>query len=311
MNRHHDPAEIMRWLRSRPSASELQARFPDEWAQVERELIHAMTSRDPLELHALLHPLPPAGGARTPAGARQQARQAVRQKIAALAIRHYSLLSAAHRAGGATRFNWFNGLLAQWLLFRRALERKPVSLPLFRLLWPLVWQRHLLMPLVERKGIYCFYSREFIEQVAGLVAGRPCLEIAAGDGTFSRFLQDKGVDVKATDDHSWHDRIDFPASVEKLGAAAALKKYAPQVVLCSWPPAGNAFEREVFTTRSVELYIVICSAYRFASGNWSVYETQGTFDFERRPDLARLLLPPELQCEVLVFQRKQTLEKTC
>jgi hypothetical protein len=302
----------MRWLRTRPSASELQARFPDDWARVENELIHAITRRDPFKLHALLHPESVRPTVlNVHADAHELARQAVRQKIAALAIRHYSLMSVTRRTGGATRFNTFNGMLAQWLLFRRALERKQVSLPLFRLLWPLVWQRQLLMPLVEKKGIYCFYSRQFIEQVALLADGRPCLEIAAGDGTLSRFLREQGVDARATDDHSWHDRISFPESVEKLDAQAALKKYAPRVVLCSWPPAHNTFERSVFSTPSVELYIVVGSAYRFASGNWSVYETQQAFDYERRPDLARLLLPPELQCEVLVFQRKRIMEKSC
>lgn len=139
-----------------------------------------------------------------------------------------------------------------------------------------------------------------------LIGQRRCLEIAAGDGTLSRFLQQQGVEVTATDDHSWRDRIAFPDAVQQMDAVTALRTHSPEVVLCCWPPANNAFEREVFRTRSVEQYIVIVSAHRFASGNWADYEAQDGFALERRPDLAALLLPPELKCEVLLFSRGST-----
>lgn len=48
------------------------------------------------------------------------------------------------------------------------------------------------------------------------------------------------------------------------------------------------------------MYIVILSRHRFASGNWGAYEEQQDFALEHRRDLARLLLPPELECDVLV-----------
>jgi len=60
----------------------------------------------------------------------------------------------------------------------------------------------------------------------------------------------------------------------------------------------------VFRTRSVALYIVVVSVHQFASGNWQDYEAQQDFVMERRPDLSRLLLPPELGCEVLLFRRR-------
>lgn len=306
MIKRDDPAKVLTWLQTRPGAHALREAFPEEWQTVEQELGEALVARDPSRLHRLLQPAHQSNLRGQALGKREKGelvRAAVRQRMATLAIRQYSLAVAARKPAGKARFNLFNGLLAQKLLFRRGLERKPVSLKMFRLVWPLIWQKKLLMPLVERKGIYCFYSREFIDELAGLAAGRPCLEIAAGDGTLSRFLREQGVAVTATDDHSWSDRIAFPASVHKLDAQQALRTHAPGVVLCAWPPAQNTFERQVFSTRSVELYIVIVSAYRFASGNWRDYEAQQAFRMERRPDLARLLLPPELQCEVLTFQR--------
>ena len=129
------------------------------------------------------------------------------------------------------------------------------------------------------------------------------MEIAAGDGTLSRFLADAGVRVIATDDHSWSD-VCFPEAVIHQDAKAALKTREPQVVLCSWPPANNDFERAVFRTRSVELYIVIGSRHRFAAGNWAVYEEQTAFEFAEDPELSRLVLPPELEAAVYVFRRR-------
>lgn len=313
LSNRDDAAQVMAWLRRRPSAQELRTAFPEEWDVMEAQLQRALVERDPARLHELLRPATRQsreprgwGGALRKQDARATARAAVRQRMAALAIERYALAAATGRSPDRMRFNLFNGLLAQRLLFRRGFERKPVSLFWFKILWPLVWQKRLLMPLVERKGIYCFYSRAFVRRVAALAAGRRCLEIAAGDGTLTRFLRDAGVAVTATDDHSWRDRIDFPADVERLDAVSALRRHGPQVVLCSWPPASNAFEREVFRCASVEVYLVIASIHRFASGNWGDYDSQQAFTMERRPDLGRLLLPPELGCEVLLFRRKES-----
>jgi hypothetical protein len=78
------------------------------------------------------------------------------------------------------------------------------------------------------------------------------------------------------------------------------------VVICSWPPAGNDFEREVFRTATVALYVVVGSRHRFATGNWAAYEEQAEFDFAEDPELGRLVLPPELDAAVYVFRRRAT-----
>jgi hypothetical protein len=200
------------------------------------------------------------------------------------------------------RFNLVNGWVAQRLLFEHGLRRKPVSMPAFRLLWPLLWQRRFLMPLVGPNGIYCFYSKPLIRRLAEMIGGRRALEIAAGDGTLARFLADAGVDVTPTDDHSWRD-VDFPDTVVRQDAAQAVRSRRPQVVLCSWPPAGNDFEREVFRTDSVELYVVIGSKHQFATGNWDAYEAQTQFEFAADEKLSALVLPPELDAAVYVFRR--------
>jgi hypothetical protein len=174
----------------------------------------------------------------------------------------------------------------------------------FRRVWPLLRQRDLLMPLVQPKGIYCFYSRELVDAVAALIGSRSSLEIAAGDGTLTRFLRDRGVQITATDDYSWQQRVQYPDFVVREDAREALRRRAPEAVICSWPPAGNAFERFVFMTPSVQLYIVIGSRHRFASSDWTAYEAQTKFDLHEEPELARLVLPPELESAVYVFRRR-------
>ena len=160
------------------------------------------------------------------------------------------------------------------------------------------------MPLVQPKGIYCFYTRELVAALAAIIDGRPCLEVAAGDGTLSRFLRAAGVAITTTDDASWQPVISYPADVIRQGAREALRAHAPHVVLCSWPPAGNAFERFVFDTRSVETYVMIGSRHAFAAGSFAAYEAQTGFAYAEEPALSRLILPPELEAAVYVFHRR-------
>jgi hypothetical protein len=103
--------------------------------------------------------------------------------------------------------------------------RKPVSRFWFRLVWPLLWQRRFLMPLMASKAIYCFYTKPLVKALAELIGDRQCVEIAAGDGTLSRFLNDAGASVTATDDHSWSG-LRFPDSVIREDAEVSLRKAA-------------------------------------------------------------------------------------
>ncbi len=305
----HAADDPLAWLKTKPSLAALRENYPEIWQEVESDLMTAQAENNPARLHALLNPAQKHNVGKKPSQ-REQAilvRSAIKQRMTALAVERHALAlvtgQSRGKVSGKVRFNLFNGLLAQRLLFKRGFERKPVSMFWFKLLWPLIWQKSFLMPLVERKGIYCFYSKPLIDQLASLIGNRKSLEIAAGDGTLSRFLQARGVQITAIDDHSWPDRIEYPDSVIRMDAETALRKYAPQVVICSWPPAQNSFEREVFRTPSVELYIVIASQHRFASGNWADYEAQNDFDLDQNEELSRLVLPPELGSMVSVFTR--------
>lgn len=300
--------QALAWLKTNPSLDELCAKYPEEWATVQQEISAIVAGGVAEELKTYLERL----SAPASSGMRQQNLQAslsryVRSRMAHESVKKLCLSTLAADTGvkkGKLRFNFFNGFIAQKLLFARALERKPVSLFWFRLFWPLLWQRKRLMPLVQPRGIYCFYSRELITALAEMAASRSCLEIGAGDGTLTRFLQEQGVQISATDNHAWSQAVSYPDWVIKLDARAALAAYAPEVVICSWPPSENDFEREVFATPSVQLYIVIGSRHQFAFGNWQDYRKQAMFNLEEDKRLGSLVLPPELESAVYVFRRK-------
>lgn len=309
------PETVLKWLHSKPSLEELSTQFPALREKVRRELAEIVSGGSPRELpeylkrmsqaeHLLEKKYVSSRGDKKIADALAQ--QALCTRIAHLAIKQHLISEATGIEQGKVRFNLLNGYLAQKLLFADGLQRKPVSMFWFRLLWPILWQKRMLMPLVQPEGIYCFYSKQLIEALAALAGSRTTLEIAAGDGTLTRFLANRGVLITATDDYSWKHEVKYPESVINLDARKALRTYAPEVVVCSWPPAGNTFEQHVFKSDCVQLYIVIGSLHRFAAGNWEEYNGQNAFDLEVSEELSRLVLPPELDAAVYIFRRKQT-----
>jgi len=275
------------------SLKEMREAHPEDWAKVQKEIADVVNTGDIDDLKAYVQRVSQGRG-----------RSEIQRAMAVEALRKVCVSAATGVTRGKVRFNLVNGWLAQKLLFRgKGLQRKPVSLGAFALVWPLLTQKRFLMPLVEPKGIYCFYSRRLVNELAKEIGDRKALEIAAGDGTLSRFLRDEGVDITATDDHSWSHSIEFPDDVRNQDAISALREHEPQVVICSWPPAGNDFEHQVFKSPSVELYVVIASQHAFASGNWNAYSRQTDFTYEEDPALSKLVLPPELEGAVYVFRR--------
>lgn len=297
------------WLAARPTLAEMREAFPHEWTQVERELAEVVDTGDPEALKVYVQGLAkPAAVARgtssrpSRSGIDAALAAQIRRHMAAESVRHLGVRAASGVSTGRVRFNLVNGWIAQRLLFSGGLRRKPVSLGAFRLLWPLLWQRRRLMPLVEPQGIYCFYSRRLVRDLVTLIDGRPALEVAAGDGTLARFLRAAGAEITATDDHSW-SAVAFPGDVEKLDAKRALKRHEPQVVVCSWPPAGNDFEAAILATPSVQTYVVIGSATALGAGNPKAYAAQRSFTERVDERLSRGVLPPELGSVVRVFDR--------
>ena len=304
IERRRRPQDALAWLASGPSLEDLCSAYPQEWLAVQQRVSDLRHRGE--DLHQVVRRAQAPG-----AEARGRARplpvrvsEEVRRQMLLHAVRRAALVASTGVQSGSVRFNLLDGWVLQRLLFRQGLERKPVRLTAFKLLWPLVRQRRFLMPLVRPQGIYCFYSRSLVAALADLIGDRTCVEIAAGDGTLSRFLRQAGVDVVATDDLSWASVIDYPPDVVKESARSSLQKRAPQVVLCSWPPTDNDFERLVFNTPSVRLYVVLSSTDEVNAGDWSAYRRQTDFDMTTDVRLSRLLLPPETSPAVHLFRRR-------
>lgn len=291
----------------------LMENFPEDWEAVGKELVDATATRQPEALEAFVRAAKQAAApyeqrvqnsGKNPQVLATAMPFLVRKRMAVLSAQRALQAAAMGASSGRKRFGLWSGFLVQRLFFSRGLTRKPVSMRQFRRLWPLVTQKRLLMPLVQPRGMYAFYSHELIAALARLCDRRPALEIAAGDGCLSNFLQAAGVEIRATDDHSWPQNIRYPESVEKLDAVSALERYQPKVVLCSYPPPKNTFEQTVFKTGSVELYMVVTTRHRFAAGDWPAYEAQTSFEMKADPELSRLILPPEIDPVLLVFRRR-------
>lgn len=304
MAQRRRPSEQRAWLEGDPPAAEVRAAFPREWAEVQRELAAVVEHDDAGAVQAYA-----ARVARPPAVRDERAAVSAiaKQRMAAAALRQMGVAAATGVASGTLRFGLVSGWLTQRLLFAGGgLERKPVSMGAFRAVWPLVRQKSYLMPLVQPRGIYCFYSEPLIARLAQRIGDRPCVEIAAGDGTLARFLRDAGADVVATDDFSWK-QIQDTGDVVRQDAHDALRERRPEVVLCSWPPAGNGFEQWVFRTPSVKTYIMIGSRSEAGAGNFADYRAAAdTFSMERDEELSALVLPPEIDPAVYVFARRDT-----
>ena len=307
--KHKKSEAVYRWLQSNPTLKELCAEFPGEWELVQSEIGAVLAQGKPEALQTYLQRLsnqaagPPTAKGNTHA-LENLVHASIRYRMAHTVVKQHCISVATGIESGKVRFNLLNGSIAQMLFFENGLERKPVSMFWFRMVWPLIWQKRLLMPLVQPEGIYCFYSQELIQALAREIGARSCIEIAAGDGTLTRFLARQGVAIQASDDRSWEHAVRYPESVARMDAKEALRINSPEVVICSWPPAGNSFERQVFRTRSVQLYVVIGSRHRFAAGNWNDYQEQSNFSFEEDTKLSRLVLPPELDAAVYFFRRK-------
>ncbi|MBI4939717.1 MAG: hypothetical protein HY830_03090 [Actinobacteria bacterium] len=303
--RRRTPADVAAWLHGGPSLREMRETFPNEWATVEARVGSLVQSGDRDALRAYLMqaaqtPRQRIGHAKPQ---REIVAEAVRQQMTLEAIRQAALRAETGATGSTVlRLGLAGGWIMQRLFFESGLRRKAVSWTAFRLLWPLLPHRRRLMALVRPRGVYCFYARPLITALAQLIDGRPCLEIAAGDGTLARLLTDAGVHIVATDDHSWEAHIDYGDTIVKETAATSLRTRRPVVVLCSYPPPGNTFERLVFTTPSVETYIVVTSSDEANAGDWDAYRDQTPFAMTEDLALGRLVLPHHGR--VLVFRRR-------
>lgn len=161
---------------------------------------------------------------------------------------------------------------------------------------------------LQRQGVWSVPTEDLSAKIAGLCQGRRVLELGAGNGLLCHSLKCHGVDITAVDDESWSlggkSIRARGVDVLRMDAAQALKQFSPEVVICSWAPVGNLFERDIFRTKSVQAYLAISSRHSFASGNWGAYKEQKAFDCSTSEPLNLLIRPTEIEQQLLIFRRK-------
>lgn len=160
---------------------------------------------------------------------------------------------------------------------------------------------------LQRQGVWSVPTQDLSEKMAGLCQGRRVLELGAGNGLLCHSLKRQGVDITAVDDESWSlgGKSIRARGVEvlRMDATQALKQFSPEVVICSWAPVGNSFERDIFRTKSVQTYLAILSRHSFASGNWGAYKDQKAFNCSTSEPLNSLIRPIEIEQQLLIFRR--------
>lgn len=90
-------------------------------------------------------------------------------------------------------------------------------------------------------GMFGFVSWRWVNPLAEWIGNRKCLEVMAGRGWLSYALQQKGIDVKATDNFSWHQGHlkkwkETVTDVENIDAVEAVETYGADIdfLLISW-----------------------------------------------------------------------------
>jgi hypothetical protein len=227
----------------------------------------------------------------------------IKARFAIYLLEQLTIGTSSQKNTQTIRFNLWDGTILQKLLFKKEFERKPVALNTFKFFWRFIINKNILMPLVNKRGIYCFYSKSFIKELSALIGNKNCLEIGAGDGTLTRFLNEENIKCTATDNYSWEQYITYPSFVEKADAKISLNKYKPEVVICSWPVPKNSYEKHVFKTDSVELYIVIGTRNPTFTGDFDSYHSVDNFTMELNEHLSSLILPPSDENAVYIFKR--------
>jgi hypothetical protein len=94
-----------------------------------------------------------------------------------------------------------------------------------------------------KKGMFAFVSKEWTKPLVQWIGKRKCLEVMAGAGWLAKALSDDGVNIIATDNHSWiNDRGWVKMfDVEELDAIQSVILYGHNIdiLIISWPYMDN------------------------------------------------------------------------
>lgn len=102
---------------------------------------------------------------------------------------------------------------------------------------------------IEQMG-FSYVSWRWVNPLVSWIGERKVLEVMSGKGALSHALRKKGVDVMATDDFSWHQKIKWDSlwtDIEDMDALTAIETYGKErdVLIMSWAPYNEPIGYEV------------------------------------------------------------------
>jgi hypothetical protein len=200
----------------------------------------------------------------------------------------------------------------RWRILRHLEAGSTMTMTAFDAAWMRLKNQAAAAAAVQNAGFWSIPTRELCLGLKSYIKDQSVLEVGCGRGLFVSALREVGVSTIGVDDCSWQParRVVLPAKAFTTiqNAAEALRENRPKVVLSAWPPPSNSFERMIFATSSVDLYLAIVSSHQFASGNWQDYQAQELsskgFTCTTNESLNSMLRPLESQQKILIFRRR-------
>ena len=102
---------------------------------------------------------------------------------------------------------------------------------------------------IEKMG-FAYVSWRWVNPLVSWIGERKVLEVMSGKGTLAYALQEKGVNVIATDDFSWHENMKWNSlwtKITDMDALTAIETYGEEcdVLIMSWAPYNKPIGYEV------------------------------------------------------------------
>jgi len=311
---HDGPRTISEPLTA--SLPELCALAPDIWTEVmasirksasegKIEQLADMSQRAQASMSRFLNVKEPAKH-----HTKQASQDIVRARMTILAVEQF--IEAFTCPNG--KLGVLDNLRLKFSLIRHLNHGKLLTINQFDKTWASINDPAMAARIIQKTGFWSIPTRELCLGIKHYAGDDHILEVGAGRGLFVAGLEKSGAQISGVDDCSWemaHQKISSAAKkIKQQDARQALAEINPKTVLAVWPPPGNSFEADIFSTSSVKTYIAIVSRHKFASGNWREYQSQDKnlqgFSCSTNEILNAMLRPLEAEQTVLIFKRKKS-----
>lgn len=90
-----------------------------------------------------------------------------------------------------------------------------------------------------KKGMFAFVSQDWTKPLAKWIGTRKCLEVMAGAGWLAKALKDEGVDIIASDNHTWGRKQEWVLVTDVIeeDATISVTNHGEfrDILIMSWP----------------------------------------------------------------------------